>query len=105
MSALTAFGVAAISWKASSRSVGTQLLVEEVLQLQRPAALDRVLGIERRLRIAPLERRDDLRRVADRLAVELQHREGRDRAAGQRQGSDHVEPAGIGARRSCGTRL
>jgi hypothetical protein len=56
--------------------VGPQLLVEEVLQLERAAALLGVGGIERRLGEALLERGDYLGRVADRPPLELQHREG-----------------------------
>ena len=54
-----------------------QLLVEEVLQLERAAALLGVGRVERRLGVALLERGDDRGRVADRAAVHLQHREGR----------------------------
>jgi hypothetical protein len=46
-------------------------LVEEVLELQRAGALGRVVGVQRRLGLPALELRDDARRVADRLAVEL----------------------------------
>ena len=89
-----AFGIADHLVEAQQPEGWTQLLVEVVLQVESPAALDRVLGVERRLRMAPLESADDLRRVADHLAVELQDGEGVDLAVGQRQGSDHVKSAG-----------
>ena len=55
--------------------VRPELLVEEVLDLQCAAPVDRIVGIERRFRIAPFELADDEGRVADDLPVELEHRE------------------------------
>src|SRR5262249_55414626 len=52
--------------------VRAELLVEELLERERPAALRRVGRVERRLRPQALEALDDARRVVDRLAVEHQ---------------------------------
>ena len=43
----------------------SQLLVEEILELERATALRRILGVERWLRPALLDRGDDSGRVAD----------------------------------------
>src|SRR5439155_939815 len=50
--------------------VRAELLVEEVLEGE--GALPLVTRVERRVRLQPLERCDDARRVDDRLAVELE---------------------------------
>src|SRR5439155_1461760 len=50
--------------------VRAELLVEEVLEGERPAALGVVGRIERRLGSQTLEALDDARRVVDRLAVD-----------------------------------
>ena len=71
------------SCQASSRICGPSSLVEEVLELERPATLGRLLRVERRLGPALLERRDDRGRVADVAAVEAQDREGLRRPAGE----------------------
>jgi hypothetical protein len=49
--------------------VRSELLVEEVLELERATTLRLILGIERRLRPPLLDRGDDPRRVADRAPV------------------------------------
>ena len=72
--------------------VGSELLVEEVLELQRPAPLIWVGGVQRRLGVALLEGGDDRRRVADRTAVELEQGEGLVLAAGDEQRRRHVRP-------------
>ena len=50
----------------------TDLLVEEVLERERPAACRLVARVEGRLGLEALERLDDARRVGDRLPVEEQ---------------------------------
>src|SRR5688500_15444951 len=50
--------------------VRTELLVEELLELERPPALFRV---KRGFRVEALKLRDDARRVADPAAVEHEH--------------------------------
>src|SRR6059036_1635880 len=54
-----------------------ELLVEEVLELERAAARGLVARVEGRLRIRALEGRDDTRRVVDRTTVEDEHWDGR----------------------------
>jgi hypothetical protein len=51
------------------------VLVEEILQRQRPRTLARIGRVERRVGMAALELGDDPRRIADRFAVELEQRE------------------------------
>ena len=84
--------------------VRRQLLVEELLQLECAAAIVRVRRVERRLRVVALQPLDDLRRVVDRVAVQLQDRE---RLPWPRViASAHAMWAiGIGALRLCGTPL
>ena len=53
--------------------VRSQLLVEEFFQLQRATPPRRIIRIERRLRPALLDRRDDSRRIADRPSVDREH--------------------------------
>src|SRR5438876_11291068 len=55
--------------------VRAELLVEEVLELERPAAVGRVGRVERRLGPQALEALDSARRVVDRLAVEHEDRQ------------------------------
>ena len=57
--------------------VGSQLLVEEVLELERAPARAGVGRIERRLGVTVLDGLDDPRRIADCHAVELQYGERR----------------------------
>ena len=59
----------------SASSCGPQLLVEEVLELQRARPLGGVGRVQRGLRRVLLERGDDGGGVADRAAVELEHRQ------------------------------
>src|SRR5437763_14731453 len=70
--------------------VGAELFVEEVLELKRPAALDRLRRVQRWLRVAFLERADDRGRVADAPAVEFEDRRRVAPAAGQRERDRHV---------------
>src|SRR5262245_24985948 len=81
--------------------VRAELLVEELLERERPAALRRVGRVERRLRPQALEALDDARRVVDRLAVEHQDEQrllprhpehARDVEAGQERAA-HVSDA------------
>src|SRR5438876_3744818 len=75
--------------------VRAELLVEEVLELERPAAIGRVGRVVRRLGPQALEALDSARRVVDRLAVEHEDR--------QRLLPRHPEDAAEGDRKS--TRL
>jgi len=72
--------------------VRPQLLVEEVLQLEGVAALLGIGRVERRVRVALLDRSEDRGRVGDRAPVHLQQRQGDALAAGQREGDRDVAP-------------
>src|SRR3954454_16722824 len=63
--------------------IRAELLVEEVLEIERPAALLEVRGVERRVRVGVLEVGDDARRIADRVPVLDEDGEGGRRAARQ----------------------
>src|SRR5207253_11294846 len=82
--------VAAELVKEKPPDVRSELFVEEVLELERPAALDRVRRVQRWLRVAFLERADDRGRVADAPAVELEDRRCVAPAAGQCERDRHV---------------
>ena len=56
--------------------VRSELLVEEVLEVEGPRPCHRVGWAQGRLGKAPLERVDDPGRIPDRLLLENQHREG-----------------------------
>ena len=70
--------------------IGAELLVEELLQLERAAPLGDVRRVERRLGVALLQRGDDRGRVADSLSVDAEHGEGVVGAAGEPEGDRHV---------------
>src|SRR5205823_6461018 len=82
--------VAAELVKDEPPDVGAELFVKEVLELERPAALDRLRRVQRWLRVAFLERADNRGRVADAPAVELEDRQRVAAAAGQRERDRHV---------------
>src|SRR5205823_3416748 len=82
--------VAAELVKEEPSDVGAEFFVEEVLELERSAALDRLRRVQRWLRVAFLERADDCGRVADAPAVELEDRRRVALAAGQRERERHV---------------
>jgi hypothetical protein len=77
--------------------VRTELLVEELLQLERPRTLAGIARIERGLGHRFLERGDDLGGVADRPAVELQDGERVAAASRQDEGDRDVRARGRGA--------
>jgi hypothetical protein len=77
--------------------VRPELLVEELLELQRAAPLVRIRRVERRRRELLLEGRDDRGRVAYRPAVELDHGEGDLPALGEPQSDGHVPARQSGA--------
>src|SRR5438552_10582605 len=68
-----------------------EVLVEELLELERAPALPGVGRIQRRIGKALLERGDDARGVPDRSAVDLEHGEG-GHPAGQGKRDKHVGP-------------
>jgi hypothetical protein len=72
--------------------VWSQLLVEEVLQLEGAAALRGIGRVERRVRVALLDRGEDRGRVGDRAPVHLQQRQGDALATGQGEGDRDVRP-------------
>ena len=76
-------GVAGEAWRrrAPARMWGPSLLVEELLELQGAPELARIGGIERRIRVALLQRLDDAGRIADPLTVQRQHRKRRPAAS------------------------
>lgn len=66
---LQEIGVATRFMEGEPAGVGAEFLVEELLELERPAALLGIGGIQRRLRDALLQGGDDRRRVGDPSAV------------------------------------
>jgi hypothetical protein len=63
------FAVSTRLMERQSAGVGPEFLVEELLELERPAALLEVGRIQRRLRAALLQGGDDRRRIGDPPAV------------------------------------
>jgi len=84
-------GVAAELVEGDEARRRAEVLVEVVLERKCVAAPGRVLGKERALWMAPVERGDRRARVGDRFVPELQDREGDPGAAGEVEGDRDVD--------------
>src|SRR5207244_10727100 len=92
-----ALGVAPQLVEHEPPDVRPELLVEPLLERERPAALRGITRVQRRLWLALLERRDDRRRIADALAAEFEHGERVVAAVRQPQRDGGVRAAYRGA--------